>query len=321
VPACAGVNKNKKYLQLKLAMAKAGRPDRHWLAVQEAPVKRNARTHLEEARRLYASLMAAASKSPDPRLERVFELVPREAFLPAGPWKVLVDNRYVETPSANPVHVYQNILIALDEARGINNGEPFLHAAWLGAVAPGSGDRICHIGAGTGYYTAILSVLATPGGSVEAFEIDEGLAMAARRNLEPFEGVNVTHGDATRLPLPSADLIYVNAGVLAPPRSWLEALRPRGRLIFPWRPSVDVGLAVVLTRAGRCFDAKPIMNAWFIPCVGGASTRDEFAKAPDLREAWSIRSAWLTSDRAPDETAVAVYGDVWFSSFSAGAWA
>jgi len=26
--------------------------------------------------------------------------------------------------------------VAIDPERGINNGEPFLHAAWIGAVAP-----------------------------------------------------------------------------------------------------------------------------------------------------------------------------------------
>jgi protein-L-isoaspartate(D-aspartate) O-methyltransferase len=277
---------------------------------------RNERANVAEVRKFHAKLMAAASTSVDPRLERVFELVPREAFLPAGPWKVMVDNRYFETPSADPIYLYQNALVALDATKGINNGEPFLHAAWIGAAAPKSGDVICHIGAGAGYYTAILSALAVPGGRVEAFEIEPDLAAMARNNLRPFEGVSVTHGDATKLPLPSADLIYVNAGVVAPPRSWLLALRPQGRLIFPWRPADKIGLAVLLTRTDAGFAVRPLMTSWFIPCVGGASTVDGFAKAPNLDEAWSIKSVWLTSDRAPDETCVATYEHIWFSSLA-----
>ena len=54
----------------------------------------------------------------------------------------------------------------------------------------------------------------------------------ARGNLEPFENVSVTTGDATKLPLPPSDLIYVNAGVVAPPLSWLNALRPQGRMVL-----------------------------------------------------------------------------------------
>jgi len=107
-----------------------------------------------------------------------------------------------------------------------------LHAIWIGAVSPKPGDAVCHIGAGTGYYTAILSVLTLPGGTVHAFEIEDGLAEKARDNLRPFEGISVVTGDATKLPLPPSDLIYVNAGVVAPPLSWLQALRPRGRMIF-----------------------------------------------------------------------------------------
>ncbi|SFJ57180.1 protein-L-isoaspartate(D-aspartate) O-methyltransferase [Paraburkholderia megapolitana] len=230
----------------------------------------------------------------------------------------MVNTRYCETPSDDPAYVYRNHVVALDAGKGINNGEPFLHAAWIGATNPRPGDRICHIGAGTGFYTAILSVLASPGGSVEAFEIDAALSKAARQNLEPYEGVRVTHADATQIDLPPADLIYVNAGVLAPPPSWLQALRPGGRMIFPWRPANDVGLAMLITRTGeRGFDARPLMSAWFIPCVGGASTNDHFATEPDSSAAWSVRSVWLTAERAPDETAVVTYKHVWFSSASA----
>lgn len=281
-------------------------------------MNRKEKASFTEARKHYAKSMAAASKSDDPRLERVFELVPREAFLPPGPWKIMIDNEYFDTPNADPIHLYQNALVALDATKGINNGEPFLHAAWLGAAAPQRGDVVCHIGAGSGYYTAILSVLALPGGRVEAFEIEPGLAEKARKNLQAFECVTVTQGDATQLPLPASDLIYVNAGVLAPPSAWLRALLPQGRLIFPWRPSDEVGLTLLITRTGAGFEAKPLMNSWFIPCVGGASTADLFVKPPDVRAAWSVKSAWLTSERLPDKTAVVVYQHVWFSSSALG---
>jgi protein-L-isoaspartate(D-aspartate) O-methyltransferase len=271
------------------------------------------RASLRDVRTLYSRLMAASSGSDDPRLERVFELVPREAFLEPGPWQIRVNNRYVETPSADPICLYQNSLVALDAARGINNGEPFLHAAWIGAAAPKGGDVICHIGAGTGYYTALLSLLALPGGSIQAFEIDEKLASRARGNLRPFEGVAVVCGDATKLPLPAADLIYVNAGVVAPPLSWLEALRPNGRMIFPWRPTENIGLTLLVKRRGAGFEVKPLMPSWFIPCIG-ASSAEECTKVPGRDEARSVRSAWLPSHRKPDATAVAVYGHIWFSS-------
>jgi protein-L-isoaspartate(D-aspartate) O-methyltransferase len=228
------------------------------------------RSNIAEIRSIFARLMAAAGDSEDPRLQQAFELVPREAFMGPGPWRLGVYQKYFETPDADPAYLYQNVLVALDADKGINNGEPFLHARWIAAVSPKAGDTVCHIGAGTGYYTAILSVLTLSGGAVHAFEIEEGLAEKARDNLRPFEGISVITGDATKLPLPPSDLIYVNAGGVAPPPSWLQALRPQGRMIFPWRPSIDVGLAIVISRQAAGFRVKPLMNSYFIPCVGAS---------------------------------------------------
>ena len=273
------------------------------------------RTLLDEARSFQAKLMAVASGSHDQRLERVFELVPREAFLGPGPWKVWVNRRYVETPSANPIYVYQNVLIALDAAKGINNGEPFLHAAWIGAAAPASGETVVHVGAGTGYYSAILSMLVLPSGRVQAYEIEESLAHRAVSNLDPFEAISVVHGDATAMKLPDCDLIYVNAGVVSPPGAWLRALRPNGRIIFPWCPSSSVSLTLLMTKSESGFAVRLLGPSWFIPCIG-ASDPAGCAKAPSPSQARSITRAWLTDDRAPDETAIAVCRDVWFSGSS-----
>lgn len=271
------------------------------------------RAGIDEVRGFYARLMAAASKSSDPRIERAFESVPREAFLPPGPWKIVVGGSYVETPSADPAYLYQDVLVALDASKGINNGEPSLHAAWMGAVAPESGEAVAHIGAGLGYYTAILAMLVLPNGTVTAFEIDERLADSARRNLAPFEGVTVVAGDATRLPLPPSDVIYVNAAIAAPPADWLAALKPGGRLIFPWRPSEDIALTLLVRADSGGFSVTRLMRSWFIPCVGASETPSE--KLPKTAaEVRSIRSIWRTADRAPDDTAIAIYPDVWFSS-------
>jgi protein-L-isoaspartate(D-aspartate) O-methyltransferase len=118
-------------------------------------------------------------------------------------------------------------LIALDVDKGINNGEPFLHAAWIGAVAPQPGETVTHIGAGTGYYSAILSMLVLAGGRVNAYEIEEALA-AARHNLAPFENAAVIAGNAVSHALPSSDVIYSTTGIVVPPVQWLQALRPGG---------------------------------------------------------------------------------------------
>jgi protein-L-isoaspartate(D-aspartate) O-methyltransferase len=270
------------------------------------------RAKLDEIRGFFAKQMACASGSLDPRLERALELVPREAFLPRGPWKIQVRDSYIDTPSADPVYVYQNVLVALDAGKRINNGEPMLHARWISAVAPLAGETVTHIGAGMGYYSVILSMLVRPGGRLIGFEIEQDLAVAARRNLGPFENASIVVGDATLLDTPPSDLIYVNAGVIAPPEQWLAALRPGGRMIFPWRPSEAVALAVLVTRLASGFELKPLMPAWFVPCIG-ASTDGSDALRPNHTSAWGSRSIHLSRDRVPDESATAIYDKVWFS--------
>jgi protein-L-isoaspartate(D-aspartate) O-methyltransferase len=232
--------------------------------------------------------------------------------MPPGPWRVLVGDNYVKTPSADPRYLYQNNLIALDASQGINNGEPFLHARWIGAVAPKPGEAVTHIGAGTGYYSAVLSMLVLPNGILTAYEVDERLAAQARLNLAQFENVTVVLGNAVSVPVPKSDLIYVNAGVVAPPGHWLDALRPGARMIFPWRPTAQTALAALITHTEAGFEFKPLMPAWFIPCLGASETSATDI-LPDKTGAWKTRSVHLNRYRAPDESATAIYEDVWFS--------
>ncbi|MGH1477215.1 MAG: protein-L-isoaspartate O-methyltransferase family protein [Geminicoccales bacterium] len=267
-------------------------------------------------RDFYAKFLAACSRSNDPRIEQAFQTVPRERFLPPGPWKVFVGNTkrdaYIETPSADPIHLYQNVLVALDEPKGVNNGQPSLHANWLGAVLPKPGENVVHIGAGRGYYSAILSSLVLPDGAVTAFEINKTLASAARNHLVDFENVTVVDKDAVVSGIPEADVIYVNAGVTGLPKTWLQALRLGGRLIFPWRPLERVGMALLITRKPRGFQVENVGFASFISCIG-ASDEEATIAAPDLDGIRQIRSVHLVSQEKPDDTAIAIYKDVWFS--------
>jgi protein-L-isoaspartate(D-aspartate) O-methyltransferase len=277
-------------------------------------------TDIAEARRFYAALLATQAGAIDPRIELAFATVPREDFLGPGPWQIVVSpwrtaagHGLVTTPSADPVYIYRNALVALDADKGINNGEPLLHAMWMGKLAPQPGEAVCHIGAGTGYYSALLSLLVLPDGVVTAFEIEPALAAIAARNLAPYANVKVVHGDAVVMDLPPCDLIYVNAGVAAPPLAWLRALKPGGRLVFPWRPADEVAVAVMVTRTGAGLACEAFMRSWFIPCVGAADAAGA-PLLPTRGTAARIRSLWPGTEREPDDSAVAIFGDVWFSA-------
>jgi protein-L-isoaspartate(D-aspartate) O-methyltransferase len=221
--------------------------------------------------------------------------------------------RLVETPDANPSHIYDNVLVALDPDKGINNGEPLLHVMWMARVAPQPGETVLHIGAGTGYYTALLSLLVQPGGRVIAYELEAGLAASARENLRPYGNVSLVQADALASTLPAADIIYVNAAVVAPPRAWLQALRPRGRLIFPWQPNRHIGVTILVTRFGAGFACDPLMGSRFIALTGMTAALSSTVEVT-REQALGSRSLWLIGERPPDDSATAILDEVWFSS-------
>lgn len=272
---------------------------------------------LDELRDKYAGEITRAGWVTDPRIERAFATIPREGFLPPPPWTIFPPGGDVRTPTINPADLYDDVLVVLDRGRGVNNGQPSLHAAWLAAVDPAHGDTAVHIGAGTGYYTAILAMLVLPGGRVVAYEVHEALAALARNHLEPFDHAELRSESAFGVELPPADVIYVNAGAAAPDPGWLRALKPGGRLIFPWQPRRPSGVALLVTREPGGFSAKPIMAVGFVPCVGDEPRPSRHAPASDDVE--RTRSVWLDTEREPDDTATAVYEGVWFSSETVGA--
>src|SRR3954454_9205267 len=146
----------------------------------------------EYLRSFYASLVCAAAKARDPRIEQAFRAVKREPFVGPGPWRITLGGHpYVMTPNDDPAFIYQNTLVALDSAQGLNIGMPSAHAYWLGACELKEGETVLQVGVGTGYYTAILAQLVGPDGRVHAFEIDESLADRARDNLKELPQVNV----------------------------------------------------------------------------------------------------------------------------------
>ena len=50
----------------------------------------------------------------------------------------------------------RDLLIALDEKRQINNGQPSLWAFLLGQIDVAAGEQALHLGCGTGYYLRSL---------------------------------------------------------------------------------------------------------------------------------------------------------------------
>src|SRR5581483_7347715 len=166
----------------------------------------------------------AAAGVESRRIEAAFAAVPREDFLGRGPWPILRWGRgYVASPSRSPVYLYDDVVVGILPERNLNNGQPSFLAALIAAADPRPGDHIVHIGAGVGYYSAILAQLAGRTGRVTAIEYDPLLAVRLAANLAGRRQVEAVHGDVTQ----------VNAGATRPAEIWLDRLREGGRLILP----------------------------------------------------------------------------------------
>jgi protein-L-isoaspartate(D-aspartate) O-methyltransferase len=251
------------------------------------PVGGKAFTDAELAvvRRAYARQMMAAAGVQNERVEAAFAAVRREDFLCAPPWQFM---RWPPTPAPprdDPVSIYQDVVIALQADRGVNNGSPSLHAMMLHDLAVEPGQHVAHIGAGAGYYTAMLAELVEPTGHVSAYEFDADLAERARANLKPWPNVTVHQADGAQAPTDRVDRIYVNFGVAAPAAAWLDHLKPGGKLLFAIgapHPNARTkfprhtarGAALLIDRQPNGFAAKWLYPAYYV-CAEGELAGDE----------------------------------------------
>lgn len=175
----------------------------------------------------------------------------------------------MRTPDDDPAFLYQDVLVELDAEQGINIGEPSLHSHGLDPLAPQPRETVLQVGAGSGYYTAILAHLVGPEGRVLDFEIDPALAERARRNLAPWPQASVEVRSGVADGLPQADAIYVNAGITQPSWAWLDTLRLGGVLIFPLQPQGGWGGMLMLPKpkeGGPAWPARFVSRAAFIAC-------------------------------------------------------
>jgi len=102
-------------------------------------------------------------------------------------------------------------------------------AAAIDALALTRGARVLHVGAGLGYYSALMAHVVGDSGRVLAIEVDDGLAADAGANLSSMPWVDVRCADSTVLPGELFDAILVSAGATHPQQAWLDALVQRLR--------------------------------------------------------------------------------------------
>ena len=229
------------------------------------------RAGLDEIRGFHAKLMADASRSRDPRLERIFEPSRAEAFFPPGPWKIQLAGSYgTSRPSADPAYLYQNTLVALDADKGIY-GTPFFHAAWDRRHCAATRRNHCAHRCWHRYYSAMVDA----GTRRWLSKRIRDRRRACRRGPTQPCAVRKCLGNRGQCRFASAAAFRPDLR-----QRWRScastAVVPAS--FAPWGPN-DFSLAAVrdswgvgslATRSALGFELKLLMPAWFIPCIGAS---------------------------------------------------
>ncbi|GEP53796.1 protein-L-isoaspartate O-methyltransferase family protein [Reyranella soli] len=270
---------------------------------------------LADARRHFADELRVTAHMGNERLVEAFAAVPRERFAGPGPWRILNSwDGYWTTPDNDPRWLYHNVLVALDETRRLNIGEPNLWAYQLDRIALGEGERVLQIGTGSGYFTAILAETVGRGGRVDAIEIDEDLAARATHNLESWPAAVVHQGDAAQPVDGQWDVIVAFAGATAPQAWWLDALADGGRLLLPMT-TVDFsisGFMLRLDRRGETLAARSVGRVGFYPCIGARTPEGETALRQALADpAGQQALTSLRRDRHDKDDSCWLHRDDW----------
>jgi protein-L-isoaspartate(D-aspartate) O-methyltransferase len=276
-------------------------------------------TDLAARRAWYAQDLALrAPIRRNPAITEAFATVPREKFLGPAPWRIMPDARpdlpFTVPPDADPGWLYHDVLVTIDLSRNLNNGMPSFWAKNFDHLDLRPGQRVLQVGAGTGYYTAVLAELVGAAGLVTAVEYDAELAAKAGDNLRDWKQVEVVAGDGRLHDAGEVDRIVVFAGATHPAPLWLDRLTPGGQLLVPLTASRWFGFLLLATRPAPLdpsaialpearddnrFEARSIGGVGIFPCAGG---RDDEA-AERLQAAWE-RVLRETGNRSPPEVPI-----------------
>lgn len=258
---------------------------------------------LQAVRAAYArQVCAIAGIPPGGGIEAALAVIPREQFVGPPPWRVVTPRGGACSKSDDPAILYQDVLVTLGGEPGLNNGQPSLHVLCIAALHLRAGERVVHVGAGTGYYTAVLARLAGETGLVDAYEIEPDFAERAKANFAGFQQVEVHARSGAVGPLPECDAIYVNAAAAEPLAVWLDSLRPGGRLLFPLGGRDGAGEMLLLTRGEAEFSAQFLSQVQFVPLIGAQDEQASRALRVAFRRGGAKRVRRLVRNDTPDPT-------------------
>ncbi|MCK4529972.1 MAG: protein-L-isoaspartate(D-aspartate) O-methyltransferase [Candidatus Marinimicrobia bacterium] len=152
----------------------------------------------------------------DRRILDAFLTIPRHLFMPED------ENERSYRDQAVPIGCGQTI------------SQPYVVALMLELLELKPQDKVLEIGSGSGYVTALLSLLVK---KITGIELEEDLAKRSKKVLQKLNIDNVDifckdghSGHSARAPY---DIILLSAAPEALPENLLSQLKPSGKLILP----------------------------------------------------------------------------------------
>jgi protein-L-isoaspartate(D-aspartate) O-methyltransferase len=236
---------------------------------------------------------------------------------------MLSPGRYEMTPNDDPVHLYEDVLVGMLSEKGLNNGQPSFLTFLISLGQLRKGDHAVHIGAGQGYYTAIIAEMVGDSGRVTAIEYEDELASRAATNLSQFPYVRVRHGDGFAMPLEPFDAIYINAGAVRPASTWLDAMKDGARMVLPLTVtttelghSITKGAIFLIRRRGDDYYVEWKAATGIYPCVGARDENSERALAGAFEKGGSEKVTRLYRNREIEQERCWLSGPGWALAYS-----
>lgn len=247
----------------------------------------------EELRHSLVDQLCAQGTVRTSRVEAALRAVPRHVFVPG----VCVQEAYTDSTITTKSDGPGAMISAASQ--------PTIVAMMLEQLEVEPGQHILELGAGTGYFAALLAHLVGDRGRVTTMDVDEDIVAGARHGLTAagYPNVRVILGDGALGYAQGApfDRIVATVGVWDLPPAWREQVAVGGRLVVPMRLRGSVSRSVV-------FDADTDDGRWrsvgsrmcsFTP-LRKAGIADDSRRIVDLNAEGTVRLE-IRQDQSLDE--------------------
>ena len=194
----------------------------------------------------------AARGLDDPALLAAFRAVPREDF---------VSGDYAD-------YAYQDSPLPIESGQTIS--QPYIVALTIYAAGIQAGGKILEVGGGSGYAAAVMGQIADEVIAVERHRELVELAQLRMRRLG-YSNVRIVEGDGT-LGWPEEapfDAIVAAASGSHVPQSWIDQLKPGGRIVTPIGGPHQVQTLVKITKNDDgSLGHEDLGGVRFVPLIG-----------------------------------------------------